>query len=109
LSATKERTSFFNATQVIFSTKNAFLRSGLRKSDTRLREYLAQLHVAPDKKTTPLQKLSAKHNQLQQLRRGSAKKRWSRPQLHGFRGVTPPNPSFMELEVNYPPLPLVKK
>jgi hypothetical protein len=57
LSATKERTSFFNATQVIFSTKNAFLRSGLRKSDTRLREYLAQLHVAPDKKNNSASKI----------------------------------------------------
>jgi hypothetical protein len=45
-------------------------------------------HSSRSKKPTPLQNLSAKHNQLQQLHRGSApKKRWSWPQLHGFHGV----------------------
>jgi hypothetical protein len=40
------------------------------------------------KKPTPLPKLSAKHNKLQQLHRGSTpKKWWSSPQLHGFNGV----------------------
>jgi hypothetical protein len=65
------------------------------------------------KKSTPLQKMSAKHNQLQQLHRGSAQKNG---------GAGPNSMVFMEylrryltkskfcgVGVNYPPLPLVTK
>jgi hypothetical protein len=54
------------------------------------------------KKLTPRQKLSAKHNQLQQLHRGSAKKTVEHAPTPWFSwstsGGTPPNPSFVELD-----------